>query len=170
MQKFIFLFFISLFFFACKSYHGEQQQTQTAPAETQACAEKIITSYLPLKDALVKTDAQAAKKQAIALAEVAKTAASDIIISVQVLEIEKAAIALSETEDVEKQRLAFSTISHAAYNIAKMTGVMKGKLFQQFCPMAFNDKGDFWLSGEKQVMNPYFGDKMLHCGKVMEEL
>ncbi len=162
---------IFLFFFACKSYHGEkQQQAQTVPAETQAYAEKIITAYLPLKDALVKTDAQAAKKEALTLVEVAKTAASDIIISVQVLEIETAAIALSQTEDVEKQRFAFSTISHATYNIAKMTGVMKGKLFQQFCPMAFNDKGDFWLSGEKQVMNPYFGDKMLHCGKVMEAL
>lgn len=163
---------ISLFFFACKTYHGEQQQqqTQTAPAETQAHAEKIITAYLPLKDALVKTDAQTAQKQALALAEAAKSAASDIVISVQVLEIETAATTLSQTEDVEKQRLAFSAISHAAYNIVKMTGVMKGKLFQQFCPMAFEDKGDFWLSGEKQVMNPYFGDKMLHCGKVMEAL
>ena len=162
---------ISLFFFACKSYHGEQQQqAQTAPAETQAYAEKIIAAYLPLKDALVKTDAQTAQKQALALAEVAKSAASDIVISVQVLEIETAANTLSQTEDVEKQRLAFSTISHAAYNIVKMTGVMKGKLFQQFCPMAFEDKGDFWLSGENQVMNPYFGDKMLHCGKVMEAL
>lgn len=166
------LIIISLFFFACKSYHSEKQSvnTQTAPAETQAAAEKIISAYLPLKDALVKTDAQTAQKQALILAEAAKSAASDIIISVQVLEIEKAAIALSETTDVEKQRLAFSTLSHAAYNIVKMTGVMKGKLFQQFCPMAFEDKGDFWLSGEKQVMNPYFGDKMLHCGKVMEEL
>jgi hypothetical protein len=36
--------------------------------------------------------------------------------------------------------------------------------------MAFNNEGAYWLSAEKEVNNPYFGDKMLHCGSVKEEL
>jgi hypothetical protein len=34
--------------------------------------------------------------------------------------------------------------------------------------MAFNNKGDFWLSDNEEVLNPYFGDKMLRCGEVVE--
>jgi len=43
------------------------------------------------------------------------------------------------------------------------------KLYRQYCPMAFQNKGAYWLSSEKKIMNPYFGDKMLHCGVVKEE-
>jgi Cu(I)/Ag(I) efflux system membrane fusion protein len=34
--------------------------------------------------------------------------------------------------------------------------------------MAFKDKGAFWLSGEKEIKNPYFGEAMLTCGEVKE--
>jgi Cu(I)/Ag(I) efflux system membrane fusion protein len=36
--------------------------------------------------------------------------------------------------------------------------------------MADNDTGGYWLSTEEQIMNPYFGDMMLHCGEVSETL
>ena len=39
-------------------------------------------------------------------------------------------------------------------------------MYKQFCPMAFNDQGGYWLSNSKEVRNPYFGDKMLKCGMV----
>jgi hypothetical protein len=32
--------------------------------------------------------------------------------------------------------------------------------------MAFNNTGAYWLSSDKQVQNPYFGDKMMRCGRV----
>lgn len=170
------LIFISIFFFACTSYHSEQNQAaktsqpSALSPETKAKAEKLIVAYLSLKDVLVKTDATAAKNAALALSDVTKAATQDSSISRQATDIHKFAVILSETDDIEKQRIAFSSISNATYDLAKATEVMQGKLYKQFCPMAFEDKGGFWLSGEKQVMNPYFGDKMLHCGKVMEEL
>jgi Cu(I)/Ag(I) efflux system membrane fusion protein len=34
--------------------------------------------------------------------------------------------------------------------------------------MAFNNKGDYWLSEKKEVDNPYFGSAMLHCGENKE--
>ncbi len=40
------------------------------------------------------------------------------------------------------------------------------KLYSQFCPMADNNKGGFWLSLEEEIQNPYFGDAMLTCGSV----
>lgn len=34
--------------------------------------------------------------------------------------------------------------------------------------MAFNNEGADLFSDSEQVRNPYFGDKMLSCGKVVE--
>ena len=174
MQKYI--FFISFFLFACTKNNSEkttitqEKKVVSLSPETTSKLEGLITSYLSLKDALVKTDAKAAKTQAISLAEMTKDLLQEQSLTSQIAEIQTNASLLAGTEDVEKQRLAFSAISHATYDLAKMTGIKKGKLFKQFCPMAFHDKGDFWLSAEKQVMNPYFGNQMLHCGKVQEEL
>ena len=36
--------------------------------------------------------------------------------------------------------------------------------------MAFNNEGGFWFSEEKEIMNPYFGDKMLHCGSIQKTI
>jgi hypothetical protein len=41
-------------------------------------------------------------------------------------------------------------------------------LYQQFCPMY--DKGSAWLSMEKDIKNPYYGSKMMNCGKVEKEI
>jgi hypothetical protein len=32
--------------------------------------------------------------------------------------------------------------------------------------MALNNTGGYWLSSEEKILNPYFGDKMLKCGKI----
>jgi Cu(I)/Ag(I) efflux system membrane fusion protein len=43
-------------------------------------------------------------------------------------------------------------------------------LYVQKCPMANSNKGAVWLSTEKEVKNPYYGDTMLTCGSVIEEI
>ncbi|MBD3422458.1 MAG: DUF3347 domain-containing protein [Chitinivibrionales bacterium] len=40
--------------------------------------------------------------------------------------------------------------------------------FLAFCPMAFNDKGAYWLQKQEGILNPYFGAKMLKCGAIKE--
>lgn len=43
----------------------------------------------------------------------------------------------------------------------------KGKiLYLDFCPMANNNKGGFWLNIEKEIKNPYFGSSILKCVSV----
>jgi hypothetical protein len=44
------------------------------------------------------------------------------------------------------------------------------ELFATFCPMAFDGKGTYWLSETKTIRNHYFGDKMMDCGEVKENL
>lgn len=43
------------------------------------------------------------------------------------------------------------------------------KLYLGFCPMAFNNKGAFWIQDSKEIKNPYYGAKMLTCGEVQAE-
>ncbi|MCH7763685.1 MAG: efflux RND transporter periplasmic adaptor subunit [Candidatus Marinimicrobia bacterium] len=41
--------------------------------------------------------------------------------------------------------------------------------YQVFCPMAFDNKGAFWLQSSSKVKNPYLGSKMLGCGDIKAE-
>jgi hypothetical protein len=51
-------------------------------------------------------------------------------------------------------------------------------VYQQVCPMAFNDNETaYWLSNQREIMNPYLGKKhpkyasgMLHCGELSDSL
>ena len=42
----------------------------------------------------------------------------------------------------------------------------KTPVYIEFCPMANDNKGGYWLSTEEKIQNPYFGKKMLKCGEV----
>jgi Cu(I)/Ag(I) efflux system membrane fusion protein len=46
---------------------------------------------------------------------------------------------------------------------------LDGTIYVQHCPMADNNKGADWLSKEKEIKNPYFGNSMLTCGEVTKE-
>ncbi|MCF6308835.1 MAG: hypothetical protein L3J09_12915, partial [Flavobacteriaceae bacterium] len=41
-------------------------------------------------------------------------------------------------------------------------------VYLEFCPMADGNNGGFWLSYDKEIKNPYFGQAMLTCGEVIE--
>ena len=76
---------------------------------------------------------------------------------------------LFQATSVENQRKQFSYLSEAL--IASLQAfAYSDTLYVQHCPMAFDNQGANWLSTEKQVLNPYFGDVMLRCGRVEEML
>lgn len=118
----------------------------------------IVESYLAVKDALVATDAAKTQKAAKAFLEVNTNEA-----------LTPALEAIVATTDVVVQRTAFESLSMNMYNLVKTDGADIA-LYKQYCPMAFNNKGAFWLAAEQEVNNPYFGDRMLHCGSVQEVL
>ena len=77
---------------------------------------------------------------------------------------------IEETKTASHQRDHFNSLSDNVYTLIKSTQGNKDEIYRQYCPMAFDNKGAFWLSAEKEVNNPYFGDMMLHCGSVKETL
>lgn len=76
---------------------------------------------------------------------------------------------LGET-DLEKKRESFEMISNAMYDLLRVIKPAGTTVYYTFCPMAFDNKGAYWLSNTDSISNPYFGKKMLTCGEVKETL
>lgn len=124
--------------------------------------ESILSSYFNVKDALVETDATEAKS---ALAKLLENIGSGME------ELKSITKSMHDKEDVEEIRTGFDDLSQHVYVLVKENADSKDqKVYKQYCPMAFNNEGAFWLSAQEEIRNPYFGDKMLKCGKVQEEL
>ncbi|MFP4547830.1 MAG: efflux RND transporter periplasmic adaptor subunit [Fidelibacterota bacterium] len=72
-----------------------------------------------------------------------------------------------ELTAIEKLRSNFEIISDNLIELAKsFEQVGDLKFNEAYCPMAFGNKGAYWLQKENQIANPYFGAKMLRCGEI----
>ncbi|BDD12939.1 hypothetical protein FUAX_53710 (plasmid) [Fulvitalea axinellae] len=130
---------------------------------TGVSAKGLMGHYLKVKDALVKSDAKLAGAEAKKMQQyVSQNEAKNA-------KLNKAVKALTGATNLNAQRKAFSELSAVVYDIKKGKSGRQ-TIYRQYCSMAFNNTGGYWLSAEKQVNNPYFGDRMLHCGRVTEEL
>lgn len=124
---------------------------------------QIYDAYSSLKDALVNTDAEAAKAAGKHFEDVVSNQnLSDQSLKAGLQEI-------ANSDDVEKQREQLPAITAAVKNLLEGE-VSSGSLYYQYCPMAFNGKGAYWISNLKEIHNPYFGDKMMNCGAVEGEI
>lgn len=137
----------------------------------------VFTSYVELKDAFVSSDAGKAKNEAIetnaALAKVDMKLLTGAAHNDWMSYLSPMQTSLKEIQasaDIEAQRKAFSTLSDNLYKSIKAFGLGGKEAFYEFCPMAFNNEGGYWLSDQQQIRNPYFGDAMLTCGSVKEKL
>lgn len=72
-------------------------------------------------------------------------------------------------KNIGEQRRIFSEISNQMIVLVETFGI-KEKVYVQFCPMAGENTGSFWLSSTDEIENPYFGDAMLTCGNVVKTI
>lgn len=79
--------------------------------------------------------------------------------------IYRSANQITSGQSIDNQRKAFVELSREMVRANKAFGVDE-VLYIVFCPMANNDEGAYWLSEVEEVLNPYYGDMMLHCGEV----
>ncbi|GEM_PF-778216 len=71
--------------------------------------------------------------------------------------------------DVEEQRASYLDLSETLIAMVEAFGHEKDVLYHQRCPMVNGGNGD-WLSMQERIMNPYHGDRMLHCGMTVRIL
>ncbi|PHN01840.1 DUF3347 domain-containing protein [Flavilitoribacter nigricans] len=122
--------------------------------------EAIFQDYLHLRTAFVNSDVEEASAVAKELTERLTNDYADAHTTAQ---------AIVDAKDLEKQRTAFSQLTIALEPLFK-EGLTEGVIYKQYCPMAFDNKGANWFSDTDQIQNPYFGERMLSCGKIVETI
>ncbi|HNP94826.1 MAG TPA: efflux RND transporter periplasmic adaptor subunit [Cyclobacteriaceae bacterium] len=137
----------------------------------------ILLPYLQLKDALVSSDSRSASVAALQVGEVLKTIDMNLLKDgahnrwMDMLKRTENLLKLIQaSNNLEIQRASFSQLSETIYSSFKTFRVDKIKAYYQFCPMAFENKGAYWISLNETISNPYFGEQMLRCGETKETL
>lgn len=154
---------------AAHADHNGHMKEAEAPAPSASVQIKddmlnaVYAQYASLTTALVESDAAKAKIAANAI----ETGAKELKGAETVV---AAAAKITAAKDIEAQRTAYSDLSNSLISLVKKAGVNGGELYVEFCPMAMNDKGGYWISNDKAIKNPYFGSGMLTCGEVKETL
>jgi len=145
---------------------------QNTMAQTREITE-LTNSYYGIKDALVSGDGNAASSHAEAfINSLDDVSRSNLNTSqqktwlAQVATMKSVSEAIAKTTDVEKQREQLNDLSVALFATLKDFRENNREVFYQYCPM----KKAYWLSIEKDIKNPYYGNKMLTCGSVKETL
>ncbi|MCB0537505.1 MULTISPECIES: DUF3347 domain-containing protein [Flavobacteriaceae] len=135
----------------------------------------VLNDYFNLKDALVADDNAKAKNLGGTLAKSLKAFDTSKYSDDKQSELKdiiedatEHAEHISES-DIAHQREHFKVLSKDMVDMVEITGTSM-TIYQQYCPMYDNNKGGAWLSMNKEIRNPYFGDKMLKCGKVQREI
>jgi len=139
-----------------------------------------VSKYYALKNAFVATKApivDSTAAQLVISAENLQTLLQKDTVNYTILKpyidtiaAQSKMITTIKDESCEKQRLAFDVLSSAMYGLLKKVDIKNAGIYHTYCPMAFNDKGAYWLSDESEIKNPYFGKKMLECGEVTDSL
>lgn len=137
----------------------------------------MFDQYIKLKEAFVESEVELVKKETTALSQaVAKvdmkllTGAAHNDWMTFLSPIQKSLNEIQASMDLEEQRRSFSTLSDNLYKSIRAFGLGGKEAYYEYCPMAFNNEGAYWLSDQEKIRNPYFGDKMLTCGMVKEKL
>lgn len=175
---------LAVFAFSCNNAQPEKkEQIKLGPVSSDLNAKDmegmntVLGSYYKLKDAMVASDAGAVTTQAEQLlnavnaykaaitdtlkATVIKPYLDTVVMQLQVMH---------SATNIEQQRIPFQPVSDALYHALDAVHMKNSGVYQEFCPMAFDNKGAHWLSNDPEIKNPYFGSKMLECGEVTDTL
>ena len=148
-----------------------------AQNENASAFKKVIDSYLELKNALFKDNGDSARVAAKHLYEsidkvpMAKLNAAQHKIWMEYNEkLSYHAEHIKGTDELEHQREHFVKLSANMYKMLKELKVNVADLYYQFCPMANDGKGAYWLSEKSAISNPYMGRKMPTCGETKDTI
>ncbi len=152
MKKIFFLIFIA-----------GTSLSQTSFAQDTSSSE-FLQTYFNIKNALVSGNAKLASTDAQKFVTQVKSSNLETLAQKSREALLKPATQISQTENIEKQRVYFASLSISMHDVVKTTKPNKEAVYYSYCPM----KKSYWLSENNNIKNPYFGSSMLTCGKVTE--
>lgn len=155
---------------------GMSNERMKVSAKFRTQLKSVFDAYINLKDALIKGDFKTANQYSKAM----KTNLSKVDMKLLKGDAHNDWMTISKSltgftkqfenaSEIKGQRSVFKPLSEQLILAIEKYGINQ-EVYAQFCPMADNDKGGYWLSLEDKILNPYFGDQMLGCGEVAKTI
>lgn len=157
MKKTLFILTLFIIAFTQNSYSQGAVKTATSP---------VLSAYYQLKDNLVKSNASAVAASAGDLVKAVHDADQQTVNEAAKAKLLRDADAIAQSKDLKQQRQHFAILSENMFKLAKAVKLSADPVYQQYCPM----KDASWLSPDKAIRNPYYGNAMLTCGNVKTTL
>jgi Cu(I)/Ag(I) efflux system membrane fusion protein len=136
---------------------------------------ELVDSYLAMKEALTndrfdeaKNYLEIFKQEVIESKEMNEHPEHSAMHQKHHAAMVKAVNGASGAEDIEKLRGSFAEISHQFVKALENQGFDGRDLYWQYCPMAQNQEGAYWVDDEKAISNPYMGQQMPGCGSTKQ--
>jgi len=137
----------------------------------------VYVAYLGLKDALVASDVEASRMAAAGMGKALSVVNPDLLTGAArndwnsfFPEIGRSLRTISSAATLEAGRAEFSNLSEGLWKVISAFGSAGAPVYRDYCPMALNNKGAYWLSSTEEIRNPYFGESMLDCGSVRQKM
>jgi Cu(I)/Ag(I) efflux system membrane fusion protein len=119
----------------------------------------LLTPYLEIQDTLAHDKIDGLPELGAAVVQAAESKASEPGVD----KILQGAGRIA-SEDIATARTAFKSMSDGMIEYLKAHEDKQPGHTIVHCPMTFKGKGGNWVQKEGDVMNPYEGAMMLHCG------
>ena len=129
-------------------------------------ASQLLQSYFNIKNALVAGNVKIASTNAEQFLQAVNDGDLKTIGKDNRKALLQAAGQISHSKNIQQQREYFATLSTNMYALAKVVKLNTAPIYYSYCPM----KKTYWLSNDKAIKNPYFGNAMLTCGEVTETI
>lgn len=155
---------------------GESSTNIVAPEAFKNQIVQLVESYMDFKNGLVHSKPDLANEEVsnmqVNLEQVNMAlldGQSHMIWMRQQDSLQVTLTQLANTQDLTIQRVHLMELSRVIQNVINLFQI-EGLYYQQFCSMANNAKGAYWLSEEEAINNPYFGEQMLNCGETIDQI
>ena len=152
-------------------------QNSLAQTNADSLLNDVFTSYISLKNSLATKDGSTSKDLAsILFKTIDKLPAEKLSANRNKIWMDYAqklsydSEHIKSTDDIEHQREHFVNLSANMYKMMKALKINTTDLYYQFCPMANDGKGAYWISEKSIISNPYFGKKMPTCGSTKDTI
>ena len=144
-------------------------QSQANTLEVTRASDPILAGYMAIKNAMVADDSLSVSLAIETLHSSIKERIKNSKQSTDnALYVKMESLALEmKNQNFEQQRMSLIDLTAALLDWNKSNPSAE-KIYLQYCPMY--QGGNYWLSMNEQVLNPYYGSKMLRCGVVEKVL
>lgn len=160
-----------------KGHKNEKIKTFEAPTAFKTSIDAVADGYFKIQHALSSDNLTDARKGNTLLLKKLSVVDMKLLKGEAHLEwmkqekvIAEAAKALANTGDIEAARQQLEVMTAPMTELIKAFGSGKSGVWLYHCPMAFDNKGAYWLQNNPDTRNPYFGDAMLTCKDSVEPL